>query len=63
MPCEVDVHSSRRSLTLITINFSAADIEVLRSWRFQHPDPRVQVRLEALYLRSQRMATKDILRL
>ena len=48
---------------MITINFSAADIEALRYWRFQHPDPRVQVRMEALYLRSQRVAHEDILRL
>jgi hypothetical protein len=48
---------------MIPINGSAADIEAWRYWRFQHPDPRVQVRMEALYLRSQRMATEDILRL
>ena len=48
---------------MIKITFSAADVEALRYWRFQHPDPRVQVRLEALYLRSQRMANRDILRL
>lgn len=48
---------------MITINLSAADIEALRYWRFQPPDPRVQVRLEALYLRSQRMANEDIVRL
>ena len=48
---------------MIKINFSAADVDALRYWRFQHPDPRVQVRLEALYLRSQGMANRDILRL
>jgi transposase len=48
---------------MITINFSAADIEALRYWRFQHPDPRVQVRMEALYLRSQGVANAEILRL
>ena len=48
---------------MITINLSAADIEALRYWRFQPPDTRVQVRLEALYLRSQRMANEDIVRL
>ena len=63
MPCEVDVHPSRRPLTMIPINFSAADIEALRYWRFQHPDPRVQVRMAALYWRSQRMANEDMLRL
>jgi len=48
---------------MITLNFSAEDIDALRYWRFQHPDPRVQVRMEALYLRSQRIANKDVLRL
>lgn len=48
---------------MIQINFSATDVDALRYWRFQHPDPRVQVRLEALYLRSQRVANRDILRL
>ena len=45
------------------IRFSEAEIEALRYWRFQHPDPRVQVRMEALYLRSQGVVTRDILRL
>jgi transposase len=48
---------------MIKINVSAADVDALRYWRFQHPDPRVQVRMEALYLRSQGMANRDILRL
>jgi len=48
---------------MIKITFSEADIEALRYWRFHHPDPRVQVRMEALYLRSQRVANGDILRL
>lgn len=48
---------------MITINLSAADIEALRYWRFQPPDTRVHVRLEALYLRRQRMANEDIVRL
>ena len=48
---------------MIKISFGEADIEALRYWRFQHPDPRVQVRLEALYLRSQKVANGEILRL
>jgi transposase len=48
---------------MIKVNYSAADVEALRYWRFQHPDPRVQVRMEALYLRSQGIATHDIIRL
>ena len=34
---------------MLKIPFSEEDIEALRYWRFQYPDPRVQVRLEALY--------------
>jgi transposase len=48
---------------MIKINFSATDVEALRYWRFQHPDPRVQVRMEALYLRSQGVTNGEILRL
>jgi transposase len=48
---------------MLKLTFSEADLEALRYWRFQHPDPRVQVRMEALYLRSQRVANRDILRL
>jgi transposase len=48
---------------MIKISFREADIEALRYGRFQHPDPRVHVRMEALYLRSQKVANGDILRL
>jgi transposase len=48
---------------MIKSTYSEADIAALRYWRFQHPDPRSQVRLEALYLRSQRVPTRDIPRL
>ncbi len=45
------------------IAFSAEDIAAVRHGRFQHPDPRSQARMEALYLRSQGVATADIIRL
>lgn len=48
---------------MFKLTFSEADVEALRQWRFHHPDPRVQVRMEALYLRSQRVGNRDILRL
>jgi transposase len=48
---------------MIKMTFSEAEIVALRHWRFHHPDPRVQVRMEALYLRSQGVANRDILRL
>ena len=47
---------------MLKSNLSAADVDALRYWRFQPPDPRVQVRLAALYWRSQGMAHGDILR-
>jgi transposase len=48
---------------MLKMTFSEAEIAALRHWRFHHPDPRVPVRMEALYLRSQGMANHDILRL
>jgi transposase len=45
---------------MMTINVSDADLAALQSWRFHHPDPRVQVRMEALYLRSQGVVNRDI---
>jgi transposase len=48
---------------MITIHFRDADLAALQSWRFHHPDPRVQVRMEALYWRGQGVANRDIPRL
>jgi transposase len=48
---------------MIKIAFADAEIAALRYGRFHHPDPRIQVRLEALYLRSQGVANADIQRL
>jgi len=48
---------------MFKMTFSGSDISALRHWRFQHPDPQVQVRMEALYLRSQGVANRDIPRL
>lgn len=48
---------------MLKIPFRADDSEALRYWGFHHPDPRVQVRLEALSLRSQRVANGEIVRL
>jgi transposase len=48
---------------MIKIAFNEVEIEALRYGRFHHPDPRVQVRLEALYLRSQGMGNAEIQRL
>jgi transposase len=48
---------------MLKLIFTEEDITALRYWRFQHPDPRVQGRMEALYLRSQGVANAEILRL
>jgi transposase len=48
---------------MFKITFSETEIEALQYWRFHHPDPRIQVRMEALYLRSQQVAAGDIPRL
>ena len=48
---------------MIKLVFTQEDVTALRYWRFQHPEPRVQVRMEALYLRSQGVANGAILRL
>jgi transposase len=52
-----------RGATMIKITFGEADLEALQYWRFHHPDPRIQMRMEALYLRSQGVANADILQL
>jgi len=38
---------------MIRIEFSEAEIERLREERFKHPNPRVQLKMEVLYLKSQ----------
>jgi transposase len=48
---------------MIKLAFDEVEIETLRYGRFHHPDPRVQVRLEALYLRSQGVGNGEIQRL
>lgn len=48
---------------MIRIEFSQDAIEELRYLRFHYPDPLVQMRMEAMYLRSQGMKNCDIIRL
>jgi transposase len=43
--------------------FSTAEQEALQYWRFHHPHPRVQRKLEALYLTSQGVSTAEVCRL
>ena len=45
---------------MIKLHWREEAVEALRYWRFHHPDPRVPVRLEARYLRSQGGAKGEI---
>jgi transposase len=45
------------------IEFTTAEGEALHYWRFHHPHPRVQRKMEALYLKSQGLAPAAICRL
>jgi transposase len=45
---------------MLRVQFSKEDVERLRYERFQHPHPRVQRRMEALLLKSQGLAHKQI---
>jgi len=45
------------------IEFTTAEREALHHWRFHHPHPRVQRKMEALYLKSQGVAPAEICRL
>ena len=45
------------------IECTTAERETWHSWRFYHPPPRVQLKMEALYLKSQGLAPADLSRL
>lgn len=44
------------------MEFTTTEREALRYWRFHHPHPRVQRKMEALYLQSQGLMPADICR-
>ena len=48
---------------MITIDFTAQDVDALHHERFHHPHPRVQLKMEAVYLKSQGLPHHDICRL
>jgi len=48
---------------MIQIAFSADDIEKLNHERYHHPHPKVQKKMEVLYLKSRGLPHKEILRL
>src|SRR4051812_18755265 len=49
--------------TMIHLDFPPEDIAALHRERFHHPHPRVQEKMEAVYLRSQGLLPKEICRL
>lgn len=48
---------------MLTLSFTKQEIEALHFERFHHPHPRVQQRMEALWLKSQNLPHKEIARL
>ena len=48
---------------MITIEFTAEEIDVLEYERYHYPDPRVQKKVEIVYLKSQGLAHHEICRL
>ena len=48
---------------MIKIEFTPEEIDALEYERYQHPDPKVQKKMEVLYLKSQNVEHQDICRL
>src|SRR3954451_6096310 len=48
---------------MIHIDFTPEQIDALHHERFHHPHPRVQLKMEAVYLKSQGLPHQDICRL
>jgi hypothetical protein len=48
---------------MIQIQFSVEEIEKLNFERYNHPHPKVQKKMEALYLKSQALPHNEICRL
>jgi len=48
---------------MIKIEFTPEDIDALEYERYHHPDPKVQKKMEVLYLKSQKVAHQEICRL
>jgi hypothetical protein len=45
---------------MISLDFTPQDIDALHHERFHHPHPRVQQKMEAIYLKSQGLLHKEI---
>jgi hypothetical protein len=45
---------------ILKLEFSPEDLEALSHWRFHHPHPHVQLKMEVVYLRSQKLENNQI---
>jgi transposase len=48
---------------MLKIDFTTEEIKALRHWRFHHPHPKVQLKMEVLYLTSQGVESEEVIRL
>jgi transposase len=48
---------------MLRLSFTSEEIEVLHQQRFHHPHPRIRLKMEALYLKSQGFAHQEIAQL
>jgi transposase len=48
---------------MLKLEFSTAEIDALHYERFHHPHPRVQMKMEVVYLKSQQLPHQEICRL
>ena len=48
---------------MIKIEFTPEEIDALANERYQHPDPKVQKKMEAVYLKSQGLKHQEVCRL
>ena len=51
------------AVAMISIDFTPQDVDALHYERFHHPHPRVQEKMQAVYLKSQGLPHKEICRL
>ena len=47
---------------MIKLEFTEKDKELLSYWRFNHPHPRVQLKMEVLWLKSQGLSNQKIVK-
>jgi hypothetical protein len=45
---------------MLELEFSTEEVEALRYWRFHHLHPHVQLKMEVVYLRSQKLENEQI---